>query len=81
MRWSHPEAQNAVRELSCQGSVPNKAHIKAMHRAIEYCVNTPNGGWLLCPTRKWDGKDKSFKFRIKGQLDSDYAKCPITRRS
>eukprot|EP00957_Ditylum_brightwellii_P000987 78668-Ditylum_brightwellii.AAC.1 len=52
-----------------------------MHRAMEYCVNTPNRGWLLCPMRKWDGKDKSFKFRIKGQSDSDYAKCPVTRRS
>jgi hypothetical protein len=52
-----------------------------MHRAMEYCVDTPNRGWLLCPTRKWDGKDKSFKFRVKGQSDSDYAKYPVTRRS
>ena len=81
MRWSRPEVQNAVRELTRQGSAPTKAHIKAMHRAMEYCVGTPNRGWLLRPTRKWDGKDKSYKFRIRGQSDSDYAKCPVTRRS
>ena len=31
--------------------------------------------------RIWDGKDKSFKFRVSGKSDSDYAKCPVTRRS
>ena len=33
------------------------------------------------PTRKWDKRDKTFKFKIKGKSDSDYATCPDTRRS
>eukprot|EP00957_Ditylum_brightwellii_P005851 444886-Ditylum_brightwellii.AAC.1 len=52
-----------------------------MHRAMEYCVAIPNCGWLLKPTRVWDGKDKTFQFHIQGMADSDYAKCPVTRRS
>eukprot|EP00957_Ditylum_brightwellii_P007108 539425-Ditylum_brightwellii.AAC.1 len=41
----------------------------------------PVRGWKLKPECKWDGKDKSFQFRITGMSDSDYAKCPVTRRS
>eukprot|EP00957_Ditylum_brightwellii_P120315 9180317-Ditylum_brightwellii.AAC.1 len=52
-----------------------------MHRAMEYCVATPNRGWLLKPTRVLDGNDKTFQFRIRGIADSDYAKCSVTRRS
>ena len=48
---------------------------------MKYCVDTPERGWLLKPTRKWDGKDQSFRFRVWGKSDSDYAKCPKTRRS
>ena len=80
-RWSRPDIQNSVRELTRQGSCPTKAHIKAMHRAMDFCVATPKRGWFLKPERVWDGKDKNFKFRISGQSDSDYAKCPVTRRS
>ena len=80
-RWSRPEVQNAVRELARQGAMPTMAHVKAMHRAMEYCVATPDRGWLLSPRRKWDGKDREFKFRIHGVSDSDYAKCPVSRRS
>ena len=80
-RWSRPETQNSVRELTRQGSCPNKAHIKAMHRAMDHCVATPKRGWFLKPARIWDGKDKTFKFRVSGKSDSDYAKCPVTRRS
>ena len=80
-RWSRPEVQNAVRELARHGSAPCEAHVKAMHRAMEHCMATPERGWMLKPERKWDGKDKSFKFRVHGMADSDYAKCPVTRRS
>ena len=81
VRWSRPEMQNAVRELTMQGSAPTEAHIKALHRAMRYSVETPKRGWKLKPERTWNGKDKTFKFRIKGKSDSDYAKCPVTRRS
>eukprot|EP00957_Ditylum_brightwellii_P062357 4731680-Ditylum_brightwellii.AAC.1 len=80
-RRSRPDIQNAVRELSWQGGRPVEAHVKAMHRAMKYCVGTPNRSWKLKPERTWDEKDKSFKFRIRGKADSDYAKCPVTRRS
>eukprot|EP00957_Ditylum_brightwellii_P126936 9677060-Ditylum_brightwellii.AAC.1 len=52
-----------------------------MHQAMEYCAAMPNRGWKLKPERKWDGKDKSFQFRISCMSDSDYAKCLVTRRS
>eukprot|EP00957_Ditylum_brightwellii_P123080 9384271-Ditylum_brightwellii.AAC.1 len=52
-----------------------------MHRVMEHCRATPKRGWRLKPTRAWDGKDKSFEFYIKGMADSDYAKCPVMRRS
>ena len=80
-RWSRPEVQNAVRELSRHGSMPTEAHIKAMHQNMDYCQVTPNRGWLLKPEQKWDGRDRSFKFRISSMADSDYAKCVKTRRS
>jgi len=34
----------------------------------------------LKPNRKWNGR-KGFLFRIRGKSDSDYATCPITRKS
>ena len=43
-RWSRPEIQNAGRELARHGSTPAPAHIKAMHRAMEYCNATPDCG-------------------------------------
>ena len=48
-RWSRPEVQNSVQELSCQGGAPTIAHVKAMHRTMEYCRGTPNRGWKLKP--------------------------------
>ena len=80
-RWSRPEVQNSVRELARQGSAPTGAHLKAMHRSMEYCRGTPNRGWKLKPERAWNGVNKDFEFRITGMSDSDYAKCPTTRRS
>ena len=48
---------------------------------MKYFVDTPKRGWYLKPDHVWDGKDKSFKFRIFGESDSDYAKCPVTRHN
>jgi hypothetical protein len=80
-KYSRPETYNAVRELSRQGSNPVPAHLKAMYKVMKYCLTTRERGLILKPNAKWDGKDKSFKFVIHGESDSDYAKCPITRRS
>ena len=55
-------------------------HYNVMLRVMRYLVDTPERGWLLKPTRTWDGKSK-FKFRISGRSDSDYAQCPTTRKN
>ena len=80
-RWSRPEIQNDVRELSRYGSAPNKVNIKALHRCMNYCVSIPQRGWYLKPMRTWDGIDKDFEFKVGGKSDSDYAKRLITRLS
>jgi hypothetical protein len=36
---------------------------------------------VIKPTGSWDGKDKSFKFKIRGRSDSNYATDKETRRS
>ena len=60
MRWSRLEMWNAVRELSRRMSKCNQAHMKAMLRAMKYCQDTKDQGWVIKPTRKWNGQDKSF---------------------
>ena len=51
-RWSSPDVQNSVRKLARQHAMTTKAHVKAMHRAMEYCMATPESRWLLRPKRK-----------------------------
>jgi hypothetical protein len=48
---------------------------------MKYCVDIPKRAYVLNPTGRWDGKDKSYKFQIRGKADSDYAKDIATRRS
>ena len=79
-RWSRPEIANSVRELTRHVSKVSAEHVAAMYRCIRYVVGTPKRGWKLKPTRKWNGKG-TFEFIISGFSDSDYAKCPKTRRS
>ena len=33
------------------------------------------------PKGQWNGRDRDFLFEINGNSDSDFAKCPETRRS
>ena len=80
-KWSRPDIKNAVRELTRFMMRTLGAHEVALKRAMEYCVGTSEKGWLLKPTRVWDGRDKSHKFKVHGYSDSDYAKDPETRRS
>ena len=48
-RWSRPDIQNAVRELSKQSQRPTQAHEKAMHRVMRFWAKS--GLWLsLDPT-------------------------------
>ena len=80
-KYTRPEILNAVRELSRFGSKPCMAHYAAMIRTMRYCTLTRERGLLLKPNKKWDGKDRDFLFEITGKSDSDFAKCPTTRRS
>ena len=81
MIWSRPEIYNSGRDPSRHMKGCAIPHVKAMHRVMRYCVRYSKRGWTLKPKRKWDGKDKSFYFRINGKSDSDYANCTTTRRS
>ena len=80
MRWTRPEIQNAVRELSKFMSGATLVHYKAMLRVMSYCVATEHRGLQLKPKRQWDG-NPDFEFIVAGQSDSDYAKDTDTRKS
>ena len=80
-KWSRPDMQNAVRELTRFMMRTLGAHRVALKRAMEYCTATPERGWLLKPTGEWNGRDRNYKFTVHGFSDSDYAKDPETRRS
>jgi hypothetical protein len=81
MRWSRPEIYNAVRELSrFMTNGASDAHMKAMKRVMEYCVETKEQGLVLKPDVKWNG-DPEFKLVIRGISDPDFAKDPETRTS
>ena len=80
-RWSRPDVHNAVRDVSRHGSAPVKAHVKAMPRIMKFVERTKDRGWKLKPDRRWNGIDKTFKFKIKGKSDSNFANCVNRRRS
>jgi len=79
-KYSRPGVLNSVRELSRFCSKPTAAHMKAMLRCMKHCTNTKERGVMLKPFGVWDGS-KDFEFEIMGKSDSDFAKCPTTRRS
>ena len=80
-RWSRPESLNAIREASRQSKNSTPWHRRYANRITKYLIDTPNRGWYLKPKRKWDGKDKNFKFRLHAKSDSNYATCRDTRKS
>ena len=73
MRWSRPEIYSSTRDLSRSLKGASQVHIKAMHRQMAYIASTPEKGFVLNPTRQWNGKGNSIKFVINGEADSDYA--------
>ena len=81
MKHSRPDIANAVRELSRHCHDPTEAHWEAMCQCIRYVHAMPSRGLVLKPTGVWDGKDKNFKFKIRGRSDSNYATDPESRRS
>ena len=62
--WSRPDISNAVREVSRHGHQCARRHINAAKKIAAYVWQTPNRGWILEPKRRWNGRDKSFKFKI-----------------
>eukprot|EP00804_Cyclotella_cryptica_P002709 CCRYP_009620-RA/>CCRYP_009620-RA protein AED:0.39 eAED:-0.09 QI:0/0/0/0.5/1/1/2/0/355 len=80
-KHSRPDIANAVRELSRHCHDPTKAHWDAMCQCIRYVRATQTRGLVLKPTSVWDGKDKNFKFKIRGRSNSNYATDPESRRS
>jgi hypothetical protein len=80
-KHSRPDIANAVRELARHCHCPTNAHWEAMCYCIRYVCGTSTRGLVLRPTGKWDGKDKTFKFVIRGRSDSNYAADPESRRS
>ena len=80
-RWSRPEIYNAVRECSRRMSKASPDHMKAVLRIMKYCSDTKERGWMLKPSRKWNGVDREFEFKIRGKADSNFATCKETRKS
>ncbi len=58
----------------------NSKTLDAMYRCMRHVLCTKDAGLLLKPSQKWDGSNE-HQFRIRGRLDSDYAKDTQTRRS
>ena len=81
MRWSRPDVQNATRELSKFMTAGNEAHMKSMLGTMKCCVETKNLGLILKPTRRWNGVDKSFKFKVHGLSDAAFNTDPDNRTS
>ncbi len=71
-KWSRPDMKDALRELTRFIMRTLGAHKVALKRAMEYCVSTPERGWLLKPSGTWNGRDKGYMFKIHGYSDSDY---------
>ena len=79
--WSRPDICNAVREVTRHGHKSKKEHMAAAKKIATFIWQTPSRGWTLSPTRRWDGKDWSFQFKVRGRSDSNYANCTDTRKS
>ena len=47
MRWSRPEINKLVTELTMHMGNCNEKDIDAMKRLMKYCVDTPNRGWMI----------------------------------
>ena len=48
-RWLRPNVYNAVRDVSRHGSALVEAHVKAVHRIMEFLERTKDRGWKLKP--------------------------------
>ena len=68
-----PDIQFAAKELARGLSRPQRRHTQGLRRAVRYLLHAPNLVWIHCK-RKWPT-------RIRTWSDTDWAGCPVTRRS
>jgi hypothetical protein len=80
MHYSRPDIAQAVRDLAQYMTCRNSNTLEAMKRCMRFVLCSRNAGLLLKPSWKWD-RSKEHQFRIRGKLDSDYAKDTQTRQS
>ncbi|KAM7485260.1 hypothetical protein LguiA_001269 [Lonicera macranthoides] len=69
---SRPDITYAVHVLSRFMHEPTKIHMEAALRVVRYLKNAPGQGLLF---------SSSNDFKIRAYCDSDWAGCPLTRRS
>ncbi|XP_074305192.1 secreted RxLR effector protein 161-like [Silene latifolia] len=69
---TRPDLVYAVHILSQFVHAPRKEHWDAVLRVTRYLKGNPGKGIVI---------DKSCDFKLKGYSDSDFAKCPLSRRS
>ncbi|WJZ90648.1 hypothetical protein VitviT2T_009778 [Vitis vinifera] len=69
---SRPDVTYAVHVLSRFMHQPRKAHMEATFRVVRYLKNAPGQGLFF---------SLNNDFRLKAYCDSDWAGCPLTRRS
>ena len=74
MRWSRPDILNATRDVSRYMGEAQEHHLEAVHRIMKFVVDTPERGIVFKAKEPWNGKDKSYIWRISGTADSEYAK-------
>ncbi|WKA05692.1 hypothetical protein VitviT2T_023641 [Vitis vinifera] len=69
---SRPDITYAVHVLSRFMHQPRKAHMEAAFRVVRYLKNAPGQGLFF---------SSNNDFRLRAYCDSDWAGCPLTRRS
>ncbi|RVW13324.1 Retrovirus-related Pol polyprotein from transposon RE1 [Vitis vinifera] len=69
---SRPDITYAVHVLSRFMHQPRKAHMEAAFRVVRYLKNAPGQGLFF---------SLNNDFRLRAYCDSDWAGCPLTRRS
>ncbi|XP_074306386.1 putative mitochondrial protein AtMg00240 [Silene latifolia] len=69
---TRPDLLYAVHVLSQFVQSPRKDHWEAAIRVVKYLKGDPGKGIVM---------RKDAKLQLNGYSDSDYARCPLTRRS
>jgi hypothetical protein len=81
-RWSRPDIRMAVQSLLTRfGGRAGDKHLKAMHRVMQYCINTQYRRRKIKPNRLYQGDESTVHFKVAGRSDSDFASDEETRSS